>query len=661
MRRDFSAKNNNLVKNKVNNNRLRIVVAVIFLLFGALIYKLYGLQIKQFDLYTAIAASQHRVNSELKPERGKIYLSEFVGGEEKLYPLATNKEFAEVYVVPKDIAYPVVMAEKLFEFFDKPRLLLEMAKNQASGTELIIATSTKEDIINNYLKKLDKPGDPYEPLVSKMANEELINLYAFLASDDYSSTSSPALFSPTDLKLKLGKIVYKEKPEGKDELVEKTLNIKGLGFTSQSYRFYPENEVASHIIGYTANIDGELHGRYGLEEFFNTELFGEYGSLKAERGNKANLVIVNDREYIKAENGKDFVLTIDRNIQFFACERLKATVERLSAEGGTVIAIQPKTGEIIAMCSVPDFDPNNYNKVKDIAYYNNPATFYQYEPGSVFKTVTMAIAIDQGKVLPTTTYQDEGQIMIKGWHKPIRNSDFSTHGPHGLVDMNAVLDRSLNTGAIFAMNKVGPVVFADYVKRFGFGERTGVELGSESPGNINNLLKNKVKDIDAATASFGQGIAVTPLQMVMSYQVIANKGLMMKPHIVKKIIYPNGREEEVSAKTINRIVSEKTAATVSAMLVNVVEKGHSQKAAIPGYYIGGKTGTAQIATIGGYSKDKYVHTFIGIAPIEEPAFVMLTKIDKPHGVQYAEGSAVPLWREIAEFILNYYATPKTRK
>jgi len=661
MRRDFKIQHNNLWIGKVNNNRLRFVVAIIFLLFGSIIFKLYSLQIRQFDFYTALASSQHDVYSELKPERGKIFLSEIVNKEEKLYPLATNKEYAEVYVVPKDAQYPNVMAEKLFEFFDKPKLLLEMAEQQASGTELIIATSTKEEIINNYLKKLSKPNDPYEPLVSKITGEELINLYSNLAVADSSSTSSPTLFSPADLKLKLGRIVYEEFDEESEEMVERTLNIDGLGFNLQSYRYYPENEIASHIVGYTANIDGELQGRYGLEEFFNTELLGKQGSMKAEKGNQANLVIVNNREYVKAENGYDLVLTVDRNIQFYVCGKLKETVERFEAESGTVIIINPKTGEIIAMCSTPDFDPNNYNKVEDISYYNNPATFYQYEPGSVFKTITMAIAIDQGKVSPSTTYRDEGQIMIKGWPKPISNSDFSTHGPHGLVDMNAVLDLSLNTGAIFAMNQVGPEVFADYVKKFGFGERTGIELGSESPGNIGNLLKNNIKDIDAATASFGQGLAVTPLQMVMSYQAIANKGLMMKPHIVKKIIYPSGKEEEVSAKMVGRVISEKTAATILAMLVNVVEKGHSKKAAIPGYYIGGKTGTAQIATVGGYIKDEYVHTFIGIAPIEEPAFVMLTKIDKPVGVQYAEGSAVPLWHDIAEFILNYYAVPKTRK
>jgi cell division protein FtsI/penicillin-binding protein 2 len=371
-------------------------------------------------------------------------------------------------------------------------------------------------------------------------------------------------------------------------------------------------------------------------------------------------MIINDREYVQPQPGNDLILTVDRNIEFIVCDKLKQVADYYKAEGGSIIVMNPKTGAIIAMCSFPDFNPNNYKDVENMSFYNNPAIFYQYEPGSVFKTVTMAIAIDQEKISPATTYEDKGQIMISGWPKPIRNSDFFSHGPHGVVDMSAVLDNSLNTGAIFAMNQVGPKIFAEYVKNFGFGERTGIELGAESPGNINNLLSNKVKEIDAATASFGQGIAVTPLQMLMPYQAIANKGLLMKPYVVKSIVYSDGRREDISPKAINQIISEKTAATVSAMLVNVVEKGHSQKAAISGYYIGGKTGTAQIATAGGYSQSEYSHTFIGIAPIENPVFVMLVKIDKPKGVQYAEGSVVPLWRDIAEFILNYYAVPKDR-
>ncbi len=648
-----SNKQRHSVKDAVNSSRLRLIVAVVFLLMGSLLYKLYSVQIGQFDLYTAMASSQHQVYSKLKPERGKIFLSENKNGVEKLYPLATNKDFAEVFIVPKDVAYPQVMAEKLFNFFDKPKLEADLKAKSATGTTMNIATSTKNEIIGKYLSKLDKPGDPYEPLVAKLSGEELVKLYSYLSSADQSSASSPILLQPEELELKLGQIVYANNPE-------EEFTIKGIGFDLQPYRYYPENEIGSNLLGFVSYVDGEGQGRYGLEEFFNEELFGKYGSLKSERGGKSDMMIVNDREYIKPEAGDDLILTVDRNIEFAACEKLKQSVEKHGATGGSVIVMNPKTGAIIAMCSYPDFDPNNYRDVKDISYYNNPAVYYQYEPGSVFKTVTMAIAIDQGKVSPTTTYKDEGQIMIKGWPKPIKNSDFSTHGPHGVVDMTVVLDNSLNTGAIFAMNQVGPKIFSDYVKKFGFGERTGIELGSESAGNIDNLLKTKVRDIDAATASFGQGLAATPLQMIMPYQALANKGMMMKPYIIKSIVYPNGKKDETIPKQSGRVVSEKTAATVDAMLVNVVEKGHSVKASVPGYYIGGKTGTAQVATLGGYSANNYIHTFIGIAPIEDPAFVMLTKIDNPKDVQYAEGSALPLWRDIAEFILNYYAVPKTR-
>lgn len=636
--------------NKISVNRLRLVVAIIFLLIGSLIYKLFSVQIGQFDLYTAIASSQHDVYNELKPERGKIFLSETINGQEKLYPLATNKDFATVYAVPKDITNPSELAEKLFQYFDAPGLLKEIASSSQAITVADIATSTKEKIINNYLKKLDKPGDPYESLDKKLDTEGLLKLFAYLAS------SSTQQILPQDLELRDAKIVYKQSASSSS-----VFKLPGFGFDVQSYRYYPEKEIGSHLLGFVSYADEEGQGRYGLEEFFNDELFGKYGSLKSEKAAQSNTVIVNDREYIKPENGSDLILTVDRNVEFVACEKLKEAVKKHGATGGSVIILNPKTGAIIAMCSVPDFDPNNYKDVSDIRVFNNPATFDQYEPGSVFKIVTMSIAIDQNKVSPATTYKDEGRIMINGWPKPISNSDYDTKGGHGIVDMNTVLQNSLNTGAIFAMRQVGPKVFADYVKNYGFGERSGIEIGSESPGNMNNLLTPKIREIDAATASFGQGIAVTPLQMIMPYQAIANKGILMKPYIVKTIVKNDGSREEIVPKQVRRVITTKTADTMSAMLVNVVEKGHSSKAYIAGYYIGGKTGTAQIASSGGYLKNEYIHTFIGIAPIEDPVFVMLTKMDSPKDVTYAEGSVVPLWKDIADFMLKYYQVPKTRK
>jgi len=647
-----SSNNSRPDKIRINSSRWRLVVAIIFLLSGALVYKLFNLQIKQCDLYTAMAASQQQVSSQLKPERGKIYFTEKVNGSEKLYPVATNKDLAVLYAVPKDVVNPPELAEKMYEFFDRPRLEKELKESASSSN--IIATSTKENILAAYLKRLDKPGDVYEPLEGKKIDtEQLLAFFAFVSS----TTSTP--LTAADLELKNGQVLKKD-ATGAISSAARRLLVPGIGFNVESFRYYPENEIASNVLGFVSYANDEGNGKYGLEEFFNDELFGKYGSLKSEKGGQSNVIIVNDREYIKPVNGSDLVLTMDRNVEFVACEKLKETVNKHGASGGSVIAVNPKTGAIIAMCSVPDFDPNNYQDVPDISVYNNPVLFNQYEPGSVFKTVTMAIAIDQGKVSPATSYKDEGQIMINGWPKPIKNSDFSTHGPHGVVDMNAVLENSLNTGAIFAMRQVGPKAFADYVKNFGFGERTGIELGAESSGDIGNLLSGKIKEIDAATASFGQGISVTPLQMVMAYQAIANKGVIMKPYVIQAIIR-DGQREDVVPKKLRQVVSAKTAATVSAMLVNVVESGHAKRAEIGGYYIGGKTGTAQVAVNGGYSADNYIHTFIGIAPIDDPVFVMLTKIDNPQDVEFAEGSALPLWTDIADFMLKYYQVPKTRQ
>ena len=643
-------------KTRVSLSRWRLVVAIIFLFAIALIYKLFSLQIKECDLYTAMAAGQQQVSSQLKPARGKIYFTEDINNQEKLYPVATNKDFAVLYAIPKEVLDPRALAEKFYEFFDQPSLEEELKKT-ATSTPPIVATSTKEAIIGDYLKRFDRPGDPYEPLENKKLDTEgLLRLYAFLGSA--TSTMGRATATPIvadDLALRNYQVVYKDATG-----TATILKIPGLDFNLEKLRYYPEDEIGAHLLGFVSYADGEGRGKYGLEEFFNDELFGQYGSLKSEKGAQADVIIVNDREYVKPVNGADLVLTIDRNVEFTACEKLKEAVKKHGATGGSVIAMNPKTGAIIAMCSVPEFNPNDYQAVKDFSVFKNPAVLDQYEPGSVFKTVTMSIALDQGKVTPSTTYTDPGEVMIKGWSKPIRNSDFSTHGPHGVVDMNTVLEYSLNTGAIFAMHQVGPKIFTDYVKNYGFGEKTGIELGAEASGNIDNLLGDKVKEIDAATASFGQGISATPLQMLSPYQAIANHGILMKPYIVKAIIRGD-KTEDILPKQVGRVISDKTAATISAMLVNVVELGHAKRAYINGYYIGGKTGTAQVAVNGAYSKDKYIHTFVGIAPIDNPAFVMLTKIDDPKDVQYAEGSALPLWTEIADFMLKYYQVPKTRK
>ncbi|MCF7819967.1 MAG: penicillin-binding protein 2 [Candidatus Pacebacteria bacterium] len=686
---------------KKSNNRLYLVVAVIFLLYLALLTKLYKVQILNHDYYTALASSQHEMQATLQPERGSIFISDSNGKE--VFPVAANKNFASVFFVPKEAINLDVLAEKVYLALNHKEVLslveekfakeqeeelqqeinyinsldlseeerksrLENAKyrlshpNQEKAELLEIEKNleiekAKEEILENYLKKLRKRNDPYEPVKDKVSEEEILILFRYLAA-----TSDEPLPEET-LRVNNFKIYLQSDQYNLDENIELKedgqIIYPGISYQLKTFRYYPEKEIVAHLVGFASSQDDLPEGRYGLEEFFNAELSGQSGYLQANRGS-GRVINVNDRKYSKAVNGADIFLTIDLSVQFMICDKLKQGIEKYDAESGTVIVVEPKTGAILAMCSLPSFDPNSYAEVEDLKVFNNPATFYQYEPGSIFKTITMAIALDQNKIEPHTYYEDKGQIMIKGWPKPIKNSDFFTHGPHGQVDMNTVLAESLNTGAIFAMQKVGKDKFSEYVEKFGFGQKSGIELGSEATGNINNLLENNIKEVDAATASFGQGIAVTPLQMIMSYAAIANGGTLMKPYLVKEIKFSDGNSEVVQPRIIRQVISQKSASLTSAMLVNVLESGHAIKAKVPGYYIGGKTGTAQVANSGGYSENNFIHSFVGIAPIDNPAFVVLVKLDHPQAVKFSADSAAPVFSDIADFLLKYYQIPQDR-
>ncbi len=685
------------------NNRINIIMAIIFLLTFLVIYKLYDLQIRNFDLYSTLASSQQQVFSQLEPDRGDIYIRNYSNKDsEKLYPFATDKDFAFVFAIPKDVQDsddlnvhdPEELSEILYEVFKEEDVIKEVEQildeeekqkkeeelafvetlpaeeREAKRQEVLNKYATldfnpeyqeireikkekeiedrKEKIIDEYKKIFNKKNDPYEPLEKKVDDDKLLELYARLGSKYYNIATS------SDLEIKNGKVVIKGDSD------QKPITIKGIGYKMNSYRYYPEGNIGSHILGFTREIKGEKHGNYGLEGFFDEELFGSYGSIYSERSADRNVIIVNDRKYTKPKNGVDLVLTIDRSVQFMACQKLKESVEVMKADSGSVIIMDPYTGAIIAMCVYPDFDPNNYQEVEDVSIYNNKAIFDQYEPGSVFKTITMAAAINEGAISPNTTYVDQGFVMIDEWPKPIKNSDYESKGGHGLVDMNYVLEKSLNTGAIYAMEQIGPNKFAEYVKNFGFGEKLGIELETESAGNIKNLEGDKVHEIYAATASFGQGLTVTPLQMITAYGVFANGGYLMQPHIVSDIIYQDGTKEKVQPRKLRRVISERTSSLISGMLANVVEGGHASLAAVKGYYVGGKTGTAQVASASGGYGSETIQTFVGYAPVDDPKFVMLTKLDNPKNSKYAASSAAPLFGDIAEFLLNYYQIPKER-
>jgi cell division protein FtsI/penicillin-binding protein 2 len=329
-----------------------------------------------------------------------------------------------------------------------------------------------------------------------------------------------------------------------------------------------------------------------------------------------------------------------------------------NASSASLIIMEPQTGAIRVMCNIPDFDPNNYGSVDDISVYNNSSIFTAYEPGSIFKPVTMAAALDEGLIDPHSPFHDFG-VRADLCKTPIRNAELKIYND---TDMTGILENSINTGMIYISERLGTERFRNYVEKFGFGIKSGITLDTESAGNIVSLSQNKKTDkIDCytATASFGQGLTVTPLQMVDAYAAIANGGTLMTPYIVDEIQYKNGKTVKTQPVEIRRVMSERAASLLSGMLVNVVEKGHAVRARSTEYYIAGKTGTAQIPGPGGYTAET-IHSFVGFAPVDNPKFVMIVKYEKPER-KYAESTAVPVFGDIAKFIFDYYEVIPGRK
>ena len=685
-------KKENKAINKKSNSRINLIMAIIFLLAAAIIIKLINLQVLKSDLYSSLALGQHQAFSKLEPTRGRIFIQDSsANGSNGFFPVATNKNLALVYAIPKDVVNPEKISEQLYSMFKQAKIekevdelfekqdeeslknelnsiadlpleeaIIKQAEIRKKHDELLsdknfIAirkikqeaeiNSRKEAALADYMKILTKPGDPYEPIEERVEEETLKKLYLSLDN-----------LARPDLKTENLKIIDNSimvMSEGK----EKELKIPGLGLMIKSYRFYPEGNIGGNLIGFVGFVGNEQKGRYGLEEFFNEELAGKYGSVTAERDAKGDVIIIDNQQFNKPQDGSDLILTIDRSIQFTACNKLNGAVLQHGADGGSLVIMDAKTGAILAMCSSPDYDPNNYGEVKDLNSFNNQVIFSQYEPGSIFKVITMAIGLDQNKITPETTYTDSGSVKIADY--TIENSDRKAHG---VVSMSVVLEQSLNTGAIFAMRQSGPAMFTDYVKNFGFGEKCGIELEGENKGDISNLLQAKNNELYAATVSFGQGIAVTPLQFATAIASIANGGILVKPFIVKEILKSDGSKLDTQPKQIRRVISEKAATILTGMMVNVVERGHGKRAGVKGYYVAGKTGTAQVPRKDkkGYAAGAHIGSFAGFAPADDPRFVMLVRIDQPRDVDWAESSAAPLFGQLAEFMLNYWQVPKER-
>lgn len=566
------------------------ILAVFFVLFAIVIVgKLFDLQVLKFGFYYALASDQHEIIENLFPDRGTIYIQDHANSlldqEESLYPAAINKDYHLIYAQPR---YLEKDPEEIAD------LLLPILEPEEEKQE-----KYREYLIN----KLAKKDDPYEPLKHKVedSQQEMIN----------------------------------------------SLNIKGINSAKETFRFYPEKNIGAQVLGYVSMADDSVRtGYYGIEGYFNDKLAGETGQVKSEKDIAGRLISVVDKDFIKAKNGADIVLTIDKTLQYEVCTKLAEHAEYVEADSGTAVVMDPLSGAILAMCTWPDFDPNSYNKVEDIAVYNNKAIFEAYEPGSIFKPVTMAAGLDLGVITPDTTYIDQGSEVIDDFK--INNADKQAHGEKNMTN---VLEESLNMGTIFVARKVGRENFKEYVENFGFGQKTGLMIDTEVAGDISSLSRRS--EVYLATGSFGQGLTATPLQMVQAFAVIANGGKLIKPYIVEEIREPNGIISKHQPQPGKQVISSKTATLLTGMLVSVVKNGHADKAAVHGYYVAGKTGTAQIAEKGEYGQ-RTNHSFVGFAPIKDPKFVMIIKLEYPKKGSYSSSTAAPLFGKIAKFILDYY-------
>ena len=451
--------------------------------------------------------------------------------------------------------------------------------------------------------------------------------------------------------------VIKHRLNDEEEKRVRDMKLKGIHLADETLRYYPAGELASHILGFVGWKDRDFGGRYGAELSFEDKVKGQEGSLFQRKDTSGKWITTSQKEIVYAKNGDSLVLTIDHIIQYETEKILKGAIEKNKADRGTIIVMESETGRVLSMASYPNFNPNSYGEAEDMEVFRNLAISDAYEPGSVFKTFTIASAIDDGKINPDTTYVDTGAVTEAGY--TIRNSDLKSNGKQ---TMTQVLEKSLNTGVIFAQKLVGNKNFSDYMKRFGFGEPTGIDLFGESAGNINNL-KNLKSNIQFFTIAFGQGISVTPIQLVSGYNAIANGGMLVKPQIVRKIMHADGSEEEVLPQNIRRVVSTQTAYQVSKMLKSVVSDGHGKRAGVPGYLVGGKTGTAQVAKkdSAGYEDSVNIGSFAGFAPIDSPKFTVLVRIDNPKGLEWAESSAAPAFGELMKFLLEYRSVEPTEK
>ncbi|MDO9028258.1 MAG: penicillin-binding protein 2 [Candidatus Roizmanbacteria bacterium] len=424
------------------------------------------------------------------------------------------------------------------------------------------------------------------------------------------------------------------------------LNLKGIGFDYQTKRFYPEASLSAHLLGFLGKNDqSEDIGYLGLEGFYDRDLRGLPGFIETERDIIGRPILIGVQQRVEPENGRNLILTIDKTVQEISKKKLLAGLDLYKAKKGCVITADPKTMAILALVCLPDYDLEKYYLFSE-DYYKNSAISDLFEPGSVFKPLIMAAGLEEKKIKPNDTYNETGQVSVGEYNIKTWNDKYE-----GKISMTRILEKSSNVGMVYVGEKLGNKKVYDYLEKYGFGQPTDIDL----QGEVSGYLKPQSNwyPIDYSTVTFGQGIAITPIQMIRAFASIINGGYLMRPYLVQKIVSEN-KVTEIKPKVEKRVISQLTSEIIKKMLISTVENAEAKWDRPKGYVIGGKTGTAQIPIKGHYDPSKTIASFIGFAPANDPKFLTFVVLYEPKTSPWGSETAAPLFFEIAKQLIVYY-------
>lgn len=564
-------------------------------------------------------------------------------------------------------------------------IIIVLLLSRLAYLQIVLGEDLKKGALEQWMKSIDiksKRGTIYDRKGKKLA----------ISTSSFTVWATPAdVEEPKETSKILGEILDIDEEEvyekiTKDRSAEKIkqwiskeeanelrqLGLSGINIVDDSRRYYPYDNFASYILGFT---DIDNNGLDGIERTFDEYLTGVPGKW-IKMTDAANRQLPYDGEKIyESQDGNSLVLTLDETIQHFAEKAAEKALVDNKAENVSVIVMEPNTGDILAMANKPDFNPNDprdpldenlRQEWKDLSpeelqekwydLWRNFAVSDIYEPGSTFKVITTAAALEEDVSHENDMYYCGGTTKVSG--ETLKCARW--YNPHGSINLREALNDSCNIAFIDLGKKLGKENFYKYIKGFGFGEKTNIDLLGEQSGII-PANTDIIKEIDLATLSYGHHIAITPIQLVNAVSAISNGGNLMEPRLVKELINDEGEViEEFPTRRKRQVISEETSDTMLSLMETVVSDGSGGNAKIPGYRIGGKTGTAQKVIDGGYAGGKYIASFVGVAPIDDPQLVTLVIVDEPRGDSYYGGSvSAPVAKEILEESLNYLEIPPT--